>query len=425
MKRSKLLIAIFIFISLTVTVTLSVSAFGKKDNKSNLYAQIELFSDAITYVMTNYVDEVNGKDLIYGALKGMLSSLDAHSQFLDPDSFKDIREDTKGEFGGLGIEISARDGLLTIISPLEGTPAYNAGVEPNDRIVKIDSVSTRNITLIDAVKKLRGKPGTDVTLTLLRESEGRIFDVLITRAVIKVEGVKEPQILEDGIGYIRIAEFQEKTPKDLDAALKKLKNERMSSLILDLRNNPGGLLDVAVSVSENFLDKGKLIVSTKGRMEEQGLQYTASKAAITDVPMIVLINGGSASASEIVAGAMQDNKRAVIMGTKSFGKGSVQTVIPLKDNSAIKLTTAKYFTPSGRAIKDEAITPDVIVEYRQLPAPDEALKKVEEVFKKVEGKEKNLENPEGIDVKNLRDNQLLRAMDLLKGIKFYSLPDKN
>jgi carboxyl-terminal processing protease len=389
--------------------------FAKKDEAEGLFKQIELFSDALTYVRSHYVEEQEDKDLVYGALKGLLGALDPYSQFMDPESFREIQIETRGEFGGLGIEISIKDGLLTIISPLEDTPAHKAGIKPGDRIVKIDGESTKEITLVDAVKKLRGKPGSEVIVTILRESESRIFDQPVKRAIIKLKSIKKAEIIEDGIGYIRLAEFQERSHSDLAKALKRLKNEGMKGLILDLRNNPGGLLDVAVKVSDNFLKKGDTIVSTKGRLKEQEVIYKDMNDSDVSYPMIVMVNSGSASASEIVAGAIQDNKRGIVLGTKSFGKGSVQTVIPLKDGSALRLTTAKYFTPSGRAIREEGIIPDVTVEYMEMSKEDEK-KKAEEVFEKVEN---NDHKDNGKKTIKEQDNQLWRAIDLLKGIGVY------
>ncbi|MEE8359315.1 MAG: S41 family peptidase [Candidatus Omnitrophota bacterium] len=408
MKRNRLFRISVIMISIFLIAKLGLA---EKDDARDLYKQIEIFSDAMTYVRSNYVEDIKDKDLVYGALKGMLASLDPYSQFMNPESFKEIQVETKGEFGGLGIEISLKDGLLTIISPLDGTPADRAGIKPNDRIVKIDDVTTKDITLIDAVRKLRGKPGSKVTITILRESESRIFDVDIIRAIIKVKSIKEASIIEDGIGYIRLVEFQERTPQDLRKALAKLKGLGMEAIILDLRNNPGGLLDVSVHVSDSFLKKDQTIVSTRGRNKDQEVVYRSRIDSDTSYPMIVMVNGGSASASEIVAGAIQDNKRGIILGTKSFGKGSVQTVIPLKDGSALRLTTAKYFTPSGRAIREEGIIPDVIVEYQEPIKINEKEQKAEEVFEKVD-KENNGKKKE-------YDNQLLRAIDILKGIKVY------
>jgi len=423
-KRKKRYAAILmgvIFAAFILISRFGACALGKDSDKDALYKEIELFSDALTFIRQNYVDEVKAKDLIYGALKGMLASLDPYSQFMDPESFKEIRVETKGEFGGLGIEISIKDGLLTIISPLEDTPAHKAGIKAGDRIVKIDGELTKDITLLDAVKKLRGRPGTDVTVTILREDEKRVFDLKVTRAVIKIESIKDAMILENNIGYIRLTEFQERSPRDLEEALKKLKSDGMDSLILDLRNNPGGLLDVAVKVADKFIEKGKDIVITKGRAKDMETTYAAKEKPQNDFPLVVLVNGGSASASEIVAGAIQDNKRGIIVGTKTFGKGSVQTVIPLKDESALRITTAKYFTPSGRVIHDEGIIPDVVVEYRQLDIKDKAQKKVEEVFEQVEDKkeEKEEEKENKNRYKKENDNQLLRAIDILKAIKVY------
>ena len=407
-----------LFIAITSISLLIASGIlaAKKDDNKNLYEQVELFSDAMSYVRSNYVEELKDKDLIYGALKGMLASLDPYSQFMDPDSFKEMQIETKGEFGGLGIEISIKDGLLTIIAPLEDTPAYKAGIKSGDRIVKIDGVSTKEISLIDAVKKLRGKPGTTVAITVLRESEGKILDFTITRSNIQLESIKEASILESGIGYIRLIEFQEKTSEDLKKALDKLKKEGMDSLILDLRNNPGGLLDVAVKVSEQFLKKDLVVVSTRGRIKEQEVVYRSQGGDGNGYPIVIMVNGGSASASEIVAGAIQDNGRGIILGEKSFGKGSVQTVIPLRDNSALRVTTAKYYTPSGRAIRDEGIIPDVVVESVETPKPTEEEKKLEEVFGKIEEPEKQKAQKE---TRRVYDNQLSAAVDLLKGIKVY------
>lgn len=415
MKKRLAFKLVVIFISVFM---LTKFGLARRADTKELFKQIELFSDALSYIRLNYVEEKSDKDLIYGALKGMLGSLDPYSQFMDPDSFREIQIETKGEFGGLGIEISMRDGLLTIISPLEGTPADKAGIKPGDRIVKIDGVSTRDITLIDAVRNLRGKPGSKVIITILREKEGKIFDQEVVRAIIKIDSIKKAEILEDGIGYIRLVEFQERTPRELLKSLARLRKEGMTSLILDLRNNPGGLLDVAVKVSDAFIKKGDIIVSTKGRRKDQEVIYRAMSKGDVDYPLIVMVNGGSASASEIVAGAIQDDNRGIILGTKSFGKGSVQTIIPLRDKSALRLTTAKYFTPSGRAIRDEGIIPDVVVEYEARPEKDAREKKIKEVFEKVKKNDKK--EPEEVKKEEKEyDNQLLRAIDLMKGIRAY------
>jgi carboxyl-terminal processing protease len=367
------------------------------------------------------VDEAKPKDLIYGALKGMLSALDPHSQFMDPDTYNELKVDTEGKFGGLGIEITIKDGLLTVVTPIEDTPAWKAGIKANDRIVKINNELTRDISITDAVKKLRGKPGEAVNITILRESEKKILDFRIVRDLIKIRDIKEAKILEDGIGYIRLIEFRENTPQDITAALENLSKEGMTAFILDLRNNPGGLLDVAVRVAEKFIEKGKMVVYTKGRISSQNLEFvSASSHPILNLPMVVLINEGSASGSEIVAGCLQDYKRAIIVGTKSFGKGSVQTVIPLSDGSAIRLTTSKYFTPKGLMIHGKGVMPDVVVEEGKIELakqPEVKPEKPEDVFEEID-KDKKIEKEEKpLDYKS--DNQFMRAVDILKAIRIY------
>lgn len=390
-----------------------------KKSKDELYRQVELFSDSLAVIQSDYAEEIKPKDLIYGALKGMLSSLDAHSQFLDPDTYNELKVDTEGKFGGLGIEITIKDGLLTVVTPIEDTPAWKAGLKSNDRIVKINHELTRDITLTDAVKKLRGKPGEAVNLTILRESENKVLEFRITRDIIKIQDIKGAKILPDNIGYIRLVEFRENTPHNIKVALENLKKQGMKALILDLRNNPGGLLDAAVRVAENFIENGKLIVYTKGRLPEQNKEYLSATAQpLLDLPMVVMINEGSASGSEIVTGCLQDYKRAIILGTKSFGKGSVQEIVPLSDGSALKLTTSKYFTPLGRQIHEKGLTPDILVEETKLElarAPDEETKKPQDIFKQLEKKEEKKE--ESPDYKS--DNQLLRAMEVLKAVIIY------
>jgi len=427
------ILALILFVSFNIKESISeqkVKEEGKqKEAVESLYKEIELFSDSISVIRSDYVDEIKAKDLIYGALQGMLSSLDSHSQFMDPDTYNEIKVETTGKFGGLGIEITLRDGLLTIITPISGTPADRSGLEANDKIVKIDGELTRNITLIGAVKKLRGSPGTKVTLTILREKEDRVFDVTITRDIIEIESIKKVQILEDGIGYIRLVEFQEDTAKDLRAVLEKLNKEGMGGLILDLRNNPGGLLNISVDVAEQFLEKGTLVVSTKGRRPRQTSELKARESKpYLEFPMVVLVNEGSASASEIVAGAIQDHKRGILLGKKTFGKGSVQTVIPLRDGSALRLTTAQYFTPSGRSIRGEGIMPDVVVEYERIEEEKDdkqrkvfdKLEKEEDGEEETEVKEEEVkEEKEEKEDKLVYDSQLIRAIDLLKGIKVY------
>lgn len=397
-------------------------------NKKDLYSQVELFSYALTTIQSDYVDEKSPQDLIYGALRGMLSSLDPHSQFMDPDEYKDLKTETEGRFGGLGVEISIKDDLLTVISPVEDTPAWKAGIKAGDRIVKIDHDVTRDMSLDDAVKKLRGSPGSRVTLTILRESDDSVQDFVITREIIHVEDIKAPHIMDDHIGYVRLTEFRENSYVELHQALENLKAQGADSLILDLRNNPGGLLDVAIRIAEDFLPSGKTIVSTKSRHTSE--DYTAksgnNNGDFLDLPMVVMINEGSASGSEIVAGALRDNKRAVLVGVRSFGKGSVQSVIPLPDGSGLRLTTAKYFTPSGVCINGIGITPDVVVEKKVTKDDDsgddkgvskESGEDVDTIFSNLERKEdkKQLQ----LNKKDLADIQLQSAVDVIKGIKVY------
>jgi len=417
-KAVKLAAGIFILIAVSIITSVAISGI-EKNKKEELYREVSLFSDALSIVQNDYVDEVKPKDLIYGALKGMLSGLDPHSQFLDPDTYNELKVDTEGKFGGLGIEITIKDNLLTVITPIEDTPAWKAGIKAGDRIVKIDNELTRDITLTEAVKKLRGKPATEVNLTVLREKDKKILDFKIVRDIIKVKDIKEAKILEEGIAYVRLVEFREDTPRELETSLERLKKEGMQSLIFDLRNNPGGLLDIAVSVAEKFIEKGKLIVSTKGRKENQNMEFVSRETnPRLDMPLVVLVNEGSASGSEIVAGCLQDYKRAVILGTNTFGKGSVQTVIPLSDGSALKLTTSKYFTPLGRTIHGKGIKPDVVVEQpeAEISSKEKELKP-QEIFDELQKKEKS---PEGEPPKDYSaDNQLMRAVDLLKAISVY------
>ena len=335
------------------------------------YEQLKIFGSVLDLVQRNYVEEVPPKKLIYGAVQGMLKSLDPHSSFMKPEDYKELQIETKGSFTGIGIEISLKDGILTVVSPIEGTPAYKAGLKANDKILKIEGKTTKNMTLIESVKLLRGAKGTDVTISIYREGWRRLKDVTLTRDIIPIKSVRS-RMLEEGYGYIRISNFQNKTTFELKKALKELeKDEGLKGLVLDLRNNPGGLLDQAVKVADVFLEKG-LIVYTDGRIEEQKMRFEAHpNKHHHKYPIAVLVNEGSASASEIVAGALQDHKRAIILGVQTFGKGSVQTIIPLEDGSAVRLTTARYYTPNGRSIQAKGIEPDIEVPYRLLEKPKE------------------------------------------------------
>ena len=399
----------FIFVAL-----LGVCSVGiPKD----LYSQVEIFSYALTTIQSDYVDEKTPRDLIYGALKGMLSSLDPHSQFMDPDEYKNLKTETEGKFGGLGIEISIKDNLLTIIAPVEDSPAWRAGIKAGDRIVKIGHDVTRDMSLDDAVKKLRGDPGSKVAITILRESDDSVQDFVITREIIHVDDIKDPHIIDDHIGYVRLTEFRENSYHQLHQALEKLKAQGADSLVLDLRNNPGGLLDVAIKIAEDFLPAGKMIVSTKGRHSSEDYMAKSENDSrdFLDWPVVVMINEGSASGSEIVAGALRDNKRAVLVGVKSFGKGSVQSVIPLPDGSGLRLTTARYFTPLGVCINGIGITPDVVVE-EKVSKEDGGSGEKNVIFSELEHKE---DKNKTLLKKDQADLQLQSAINVIKGIKIY------
>lgn len=347
-----------------------VSAVAKET-----YENIEVFTNVLALVQKNYVDPVTTKQLIDGAITGMLNALDPHSSYLPPDLFKELQVDTRGSFGGLGIEITTRNNVLTVVSPIEDTPAYRAGVKPGDQIIKIQDEFTKDMPLVEAVKKMRGAAGTKIHLSLRREGMLHLVELTLTREVIRIQSVKS-KTLEKGYGYLRITQFQERTDDDLQRVFTMLEKENggvLSGLVLDLRNNPGGLLTQAVKVADEFVESG-LVVYTDGRLESQKQKYFAHKAGShTDFPMIVLVNGGSASASEIVAGCLQDHKRALVLGAQTFGKGSVQTILPLDETSAIRLTTARYYTPNGRSIQATGITPDLIVENAVMQAKAEGV----------------------------------------------------
>jgi carboxyl-terminal processing protease len=332
------------------------------------FSKIKVFSEALNEIQKKYVEEKDSKELIYGAIRGMMNTLDPHSTFLSPEEFKELEIETSGIFSGIGIEITLKDGLLTVVSPIEGSPADKAGLFPGDKILQIDEKNTKNMTLNDAVRLIRGQKGTKVILLILHEGAKEPQKYTIVREVIPIKSVKS-KMLEEGYGYVRISTFQDKTTDDFLIALKKLESigkEGLKGLVLDLRNDPGGLLNEAVKIADVFLDSG-VIVSIQGRTKEQNQKFFAHPNKETHTyPLVVLVNEGSASASEIVAGALQDQKRAIILGTQTFGKGSVQTIIPLEDNSGIKLTTARYFTPSGRSIQAKGITPDILIKGKPL-----------------------------------------------------------
>ncbi|MBF0628986.1 MAG: S41 family peptidase [Magnetococcales bacterium] len=329
------------------------------------YEKLRVFSEVFSLIKQNYVEEVDEKSILYGAIQGMLKTLDPHSSFLTPEHFKEMRVDTRGEFGGLGIEISRDERGVKVVAPIEDTPAYRVGIKAGDIIIKIDDVNTADMDLLEAVKKMRGKPGSKITLQVARKGENKPLSFTLVRAVIKIRSVKWREE-GPGLGYVRIIQFNEQTQPLLETAMteltKKSEGGKLKGLVLDLRNDPGGLLDQAVAVSDAFLEEGR-IVYTKGRIAGKDMSFDAQTGDLASgAPIVVLINGGSASASEIVAGALQDHRRAVIMGTQSFGKGSVQTIIPLNDGSGLRLTTAQYYTPNGRSIQAKGIVPDIVVE---------------------------------------------------------------
>lgn len=438
-KKTKM-IAAFAVVAAVLIMFIGISSqrFCSAESKGSDYESIELFTDVMAIVKKSYVEEVDTKKLIYGAINGMLTSLDPHSSFMPPDSYKEMKIDTKGTFGGLGIEITIKDGFLTVISPIEDTPAFKAGIKPGDQILKIDDKFTKDINVNDAVKKMRGLKGTSVTLTIMRDGFDRPKEFPLVRDIIQVKSVRS-RLMDGGYGYVRIAQFQEKTDEDLSKALKTMNEQNkgvLKGLVLDMRNDPGGLLDQAVRVSDHFVPEGKMIVYTEGREKDSKMQFTAKKGSKEpNYPIVVLINGGSASASEIVAGALQDHKRAIVMGTQSFGKGSVQTIIPLSDDSGLRLTTARYFTPKGRSIQAKGITPDIVVERVELPKEsagkkdslhirekdlenhfESEVKPVSADEKKDDKKEENSDKLSQKPEDNLKnDYQVLRALDLLKG----------
>jgi len=347
----------------TETAPTAPAEIVEEETTPSVYESLDLFTRVMELVNQKYVDRVDRQKLIEGALQGMLGSLDDYSQYMEPEIYREMQVETKGEFGGVGIEITLRDGVLTVISPIEDTPAIRVGIHPGDRIVEIEGETTKNITLFDAVKKLRGKPGTPVSIKVMRIGESELLDFTIVRDIIKIESVKDVRMLTDRIGYIRITQFQEKTVDDFDRAMEQLREEGMEGLVIDLRWNPGGLLTSAISLADHFLRKGQLIVETRGRDDQVEMAARASgRALYPRIPLVILINEGSASGSEIVAGALRDNYRAVLVGATTFGKGSVQSVLPLPDKAGIRLTTGRYYTAAHRAIQDNGIEPDVIVE---------------------------------------------------------------
>lgn len=423
--RSRVRAAAFAILAVMSSATWSVD---QQPAEQLPLKDLRLFAEVFHQIRASYVEEVDDRTLLENAIKGMLAGLDPHSTYLDKKSFTDLRVSTSGEFGGLGIEVGMEDGFVKVISPIDDTPAQRAGIEAGDLIIKLDSKPVKGMTLGEAVKIMRGKLGSKIELTIVREGVNQPFDVTIIRDIIRVVSVRS-KTLEEGFGYIRIAQFQVNTGKDVGKAIETLqqKNTPLKGLILDLRNNPGGVLQASVEVADLFLNDG-IVVYTEGRLPQSQSKFHASTVTQgNEIPLVVLINGGSASASEIVAGALQDHKRAIIMGTDSFGKGSVQTVLPLNDDRAIKLTTALYYTPNGRSIQALGIKPDIIVERAKITKID-ARKGLREADlsrhlnnangKKDQKKPKDSTKDEGLGIP---DNQIYEALNLLKGIHILSL----
>ncbi len=375
-------------------LVLAPGAAAVAADRQATYAQLKLFTDVLAIIQQQYVDETEPRDMIYGAIRGMLGALDPDSSFLDPETYREMQRETSGSVGAVGLEITIRDEQLTVVTPLEGSPAWRAGIQPGDRIVKFDGMPTRGMALAEGVRRMRGPRGSQTTLALLREGSKEPVDVTLTREIVRVQNV-EGQEIEPGLGYVRIRQFHGRTAPELDAALAQLgKTGRPVGVILDLRSNPGGLLSAAVEVAEQFLADGTLVVYTTGRVRSQNMRFLARpKQPLTTVPLVVLVNGGSAAASEIVAGAIQDHGRGVILGQPTFGRGSIQTIIPLSDGSGLRLTTARFFAPKGRSIHGQGITPDIVVEAPPEDPLSRSLPKTERLR---------------------RDPQLQRAIGLLK-----------
>jgi len=432
--KTALVLVFGIFVGISVSLTSSVLA-EKTDEESVGLPLNELrnFSDIFARIKSDYVEDVDDKTLLEHAIRGMLTGLDPHSTYLNTDEYKELKIGTTGKFGGLGIQVGMEDGFVKVISPIDDTPAYRAGLESGDLIIRLNDKSVKGMTLNDAVKIMRGEPGTDIKLVVIREGADKPLPFTVTRDIISVKSVKS-RILEPDYGYVRISNFQSKTARDLVTEISKLKKDNkneLKGLVLDLRNNPGGVLSAAADVSDAFINDGKLVF-TKGRIENSEFEFNAKPGDIMNgLPVVVLINGGSASASEIVAGALQDHKRAVIMGSKSFGKGSVQTIQELRSGGAVKITTARYFTPSGRSIQGEGITPDIILDrYEIKDSKDDASLRIKESdlsgsisnpTQSQKALQKAAEEGKADDKKDTKlkaseDFQLYEALLLLKGL---------
>ena len=426
-RQNYLLLVTGLVLGVLVSIGHGVLAERESAQATLPVEELRTFSDVFGRIKNDYVESVEDKELLENAIRGMLTGLDPHSSYLDVDQFKELQVGTSGQFGGLGIEVGMEDGFVKVIAPIDDTPAQRAGVQAGDLVIRLDDTPVKGMSLSDAVKIMRGEPGTDIELTIVREGLDKPLQVTITRDIIKVKSVKR-RTLEPGYGYLRISQFQSKTADYLEDAIRDLKKENednLKGLVLDLRNNPGGVLNGAVAVSDAFLTKG-LIVYTEGRIDDSRLRFNATPDDLLNgKPIVVLVNQGSASASEIVAGALQDHKRAIILGSKTFGKGSVQTILPLSGGTALKLTTARYFTPSGRSIQAEGITPDIELESLKVAAVEKSLDPLSEADlsghldngngKKGKGGNKDDEDEDNGDLAQ-SDYQLYEALNMLKGL---------
>lgn len=430
-SNTRTLLVLLIGVTLGVSLAIGQGVFAEKGadkivGKLGLpLDELRNFTEVFARIKKDYVEEVSDKTLLENAIRGMLSGLDPHSSYLDPENFKELQVGTRGEFGGLGIEVGMEDGFVKVISPIDDTPAMRAGVKAGDLVIRLDEKPVKGLTLHQAVKIMRGKIGTNIVLTIIREGAQKPLKITITRDIIKVRSVRS-RTLDGGFGYVRISQFQTRTGDNLAEAIEALKKEndgKLKGMVLDLRNNPGGVLNAAVEVSDAFLESG-LIVYTEGRITDSAMKFNATPhRLLDDAPLVILVNGGSASASEIVAGALQDHKRAVILGTRTFGKGSVQTILPLNDKTALKLTTARYFTPSGRSIQAEGIIPDIVLEpvkVTKLEGLGERVKEADLAGHLENGNDDKKPDGKKDDKEKLSlaqtDYQLYEALNILKGL---------
>jgi carboxyl-terminal processing protease len=420
-KRVLLVVLVLVSASFLLGASMAKRVLARGEDYENL----RVFTEVLSLVQSNYVEDIENKKLVDGAIKGLLKTLDPHTSYMPPEVYKEMQVETEGQFGGLGIEITVRDDQLIVVSPIEDTPAFRAGLKAGDRILKIDGEVTKDLTLLDAVRKMRGLKGTSVTVTIMREDFEAPKDFTITRDVIKIRSVTHRK-LDEGLGYVRLRNFHKTTADELEEALRDLEEQKINGLVLDLRNNPGGLLNQAVEIVDKFVGKDQLIVYTQGRVRNQNMRFSSKgDRPHLDYPMVILVNGGSASASEIVAGALQDHGRAIVLGTQTFGKGSVQTIIPLSDGSGLRLTTARYYTPKGYLIQGKGISPDIKVDNKPIekaetPSPTRKTVREKDLPNALDKEKEELEGKPEVEgrpgsTNPEEDLQLQRAVELLKG----------